>query len=409
MRLDWRGNRQQRLLIQIAALAVLALIAWALMGQSSHRGKPQARPPPGSPVVVTRAQQREVPIILRGLGQVQAYNTQQVKSRIDGNIVSIAFTEGQQVHTGDLLIQIDPRPFEISVAQAQAAQQRDRAQLANARRDYTRDTTLVKSGLVTQQSYDAQKTVVQQLQATLQLDESQARQARLNLDYAAIKAPFEGRTGVRLVDLGNLVRATDQNALLVLTQTQPIFVTFTVPERDLEGVRSAMRKHPVDVRAFDADDQRLVASGHLAVIDNTVDPSTGTVRMKAEFANGDEALWPGEFVNAHVIVDVWDKGVTVPAQALQQGPDGQYVFRVTPQRTAVMTPVEVAQVEASEALVSKGLKAGDEIVVDGAYGLINGARVVIKPPAQVPSQAKAQGPSQANTPGTPALQVGSAR
>jgi multidrug efflux system membrane fusion protein len=243
--------------------------------------------------------------------------------------------------------------------------------------------------------------MVQQLQAVLRLDEAQAKQAQLELDYAAIKAPFEGRTGVRLVDVGNLVRATDQNALLVLTQTQPIFVTFTVPERDLDGVRSAMRKGPVDVRAFDADDQRPVASGRLGVIDNTVDPGSGTVRMKAEFANSDEALWPGEFVNAHVIVDVWEKGITIPAEALQQGPDGQYVFRVTPQRTAVVTPVEVAQVEANEALVSKGLNAGDEIVVDGAYGLSNGARVVIKPPARVPSQP--------NTQGKPALQVGAAR
>jgi multidrug efflux system membrane fusion protein len=399
MRLDWRGNRQ-RLLVRITALAALALIALALIGHSAHRGKPKALPA-GSPVVVTRARQSDFPIILRGLGQVQAYNTQQVKSRVDGNIVSVAFTEGQQVHTGDLLIQIDPRPFEISLAEAHAAQQRDRAQLANARRDYTRDTTLVKSGLVTQQGYEAQRTVVQQLQATLQLDEAQATQALLNLDYAAIKAPFEGRTGVRLVDLGNLVRATDQNALLVLTQTQPIFVTFTVPERDLDGVREAMRKGPVDVRAFDADDQHLVASGRLGVIDNTVDPSTGTIRMKAEFVNGDEALWPGEFVNAHVIVDVREKGITIPAQALQQGPDGQYVFRVTPQRTAVVTPVEVAQVEGNEALVSKGLKAGDEIVVDGAYGLSNGGRVVIKAPGQVPPRP--------NTQASPALQVGTAR
>lgn len=399
MRLDWRGNRQ-RLLVRITALAALALIAWAFIGHSAHRGKPKALPA-GSPVVVTRARQSDFPIILRGLGQVQAYNTQQVKSRVDGNIVSVAFTEGQQVHTGDLLIQIDPRPFEISLAEAKAAQQRDGAQLANARRDYTRDTTLVKSGLVTQQGYEAQRTVVQQLQATLQLDEAQATQALLNLDYAAIKAPFEGRTGVRLVDVGNLVRATDQNALLVLTQTQPIFVTFTMPERDLDGVREAMRKGPVDVRAFDADDQHLVASGRLRVIDNTVDPSTGTIRMKAEFVNGDEALWPGEFVNAHVIVDVREKGITIPAQALQQGPNGQYVFRVTPQRSAAVAPVEVAQVEGNEALVSKGLKAGDEIVVDGAYGLSNGARVVIKAPGQVPPRP--------NTQASPALQVGTPR
>jgi multidrug efflux system membrane fusion protein len=399
MRLDWRGNRQ-RLLVRITALAALALIAWAFIGHSADRGKPKALPA-GSPVVVTRARQSDFPIILRGLGQVQAYNTQQVKSRVDGNIVSVAFTEGQQVHTGDLLIQIDPRPFEISLAEAKAAQQRDGAQLANARRDYTRDTTLVKSGLVTQQGYEAQRTVVQQLQATLQLDEAQATQALLNLDYAAIKAPFEGRTGVRLVDVGNLVRATDQNALLVLTQTQPIFVTFTMPERDLDGVREAMRKGPVDVRAFDADDQHLVASGRLRVIDNTVDPSTGTIRMKAEFVNGDEALWPGEFVNAHVIVDVREKGITIPAQALQQGPNGQYVFRVTPQRSAAVAPVEVAQVEGNEALVSKGLKAGDEIVVDGAYGLSNGARVVIKAPGQVPPRP--------NTQASPALQVGTPR
>lgn len=376
MSLDWRRHRH---LIQIGAVLAIAALTWGLAQLMSG---PLPAPPEPAPSVVTVAtvHASRVPIIRRGIGQVQAFNTDAIKSRVDGNIMVVAYREGQHVRQGDLLVQIDPRPFQIALAQARAAIDRDSVQLTNALRDLARDTALVKPGLVTPQAYDAQGTLVKQLRATVELDRAQADQARLDLEYAAIRAPFNGRTGVRLVDVGNLVHATDQNPLVILTQMQPIFVSFTLPERYLDEVRGAMRRGPVDVLAFDRDDEHAIARGQLTVIDNTVDPASGMVRLKAQYANEDEALWPGEFVNAHVIIAISEQGITVPTFALQQGPNGRFVFRVTPQGTAQMVPVQVAQIEGSDALIEQGLQPGERIVVDGAYGLTDGAPVAVRQP-----------------------------
>lgn len=377
-------RRRHRHLIQIAAVAAAGAVSLWLVNLLSR--PPPAPPPAPNIVTLATAVVRRTSIIRRGIGQVQAFNTDAIKSRVDGNIIVVAYNEGQHVKAGDLLVQIDPRPFQIALAQARAAMERDGVQLINAQRDLVRDTHLVKPGLVTPEAFDAAGTLVKQLQATVDLDRAQARAALLDLDYAAIKAPFAGRTGVRLVDVGNLVHATDQNALVVLTQMQPIFVTFTLPERDLDDVRSAMRAGKVEVIAFDRDDQHPIASGELTVIDNSVDPTSGMVRMKAQYANEDEALWPGEFVNAHVVVAVNEHGITVPTFALQQGPNGRFVFRVTAQGTAEAVPVEVAQIEGSDALITKGLQPGDRVVVDGAYGLTDGAPVTPERSGAAPPQ-----------------------
>lgn len=369
-----RPRNPRRLLIGAGALIVIGGVAWLALWLLSPRPRPTVAP--GTPVAAVVVRESVTPIIVRGLGQVQAYNTDVIKSRVDGNIVDIRYREGQEVTGGDLLVQIDPRPFEVQLAQAQAALARDSAQLENAQRDLGRDVQLVGPGLVTRQSFDAQRYQVRQFNAALKADRAAIGQARLNLVYAAVRAPFSGRAGVRLIDLGNLVQA-DQTSLVVITQMKPIFVLFTLPERDLSALRAAMRKGSVEVVAFDGDDEHALATGQLTVLDNSVDTSTGTVRLKAQYANRDEMLWPGEFVNAHVIVERLERAITVPLAAVQEGPDGPFVFRVTASYAAQVVPVEVGQIEGGEALITRGLKSGDWIVVDGAYGLTQGQRVTI--------------------------------
>lgn len=309
-----------RRLLLAAAVLVIGAGVLALLARHFER-RPAPAAPPGALVRAAVVEASVAPIIIRGIGQVQAYNTDTVKSRVDGNVLAIHYQEGQPVARGALLVQIDPRPFQVQLEQARAALARDSAQLASARRDLSRYTMLVGPGLVTRQTYDTQRYTVRQFQAAIAADQAAIDQARLNLEYAAVRAPFSGRTGVRLVDLGNLVQ-TNQTSLVVITQMEPIFVTFTLPERNLGAVREAMLHGPVEVIAFDGDDERAIATGRLTVLDNTVDPSSGTVRLKAEFANQNEVLWPGEFVNAHLIVQQLEHAITVPLGAVQQGPDG---------------------------------------------------------------------------------------
>lgn len=364
-----------RRLLLAAAVLVIGAGVLALLARHFER-RPAPAAPPGALVRAAVVEASVAPIIIRGIGQVQAYNTDTVKSRVDGNVLAIHYQEGQPVARGALLVQIDPRPFQVQLEQARAALARDSAQLASARRDLSRYTMLVGPGLVTRQTYDTQRYTVRQFQAAIAADQAAIDQARLNLEYAAVRAPFSGRTGVRLVDLGNLVQ-TNQTSLVVITQMEPIFVTFTLPERNLGAVREAMLHGPVEVIAFDGDDERAIATGRLTVLDNTVDPSSGTVRLKAEFANQNEVLWPGEFVNAHVIVQQLEHAITVPLGAVQQGPDGSFVFRVTPANTAQVAPVELGQIEAGRALITHGLESGDRIVVEGGYGLTQGERLAV--------------------------------
>jgi membrane fusion protein, multidrug efflux system len=276
-------------------------------------------------------------------------------------------------------MQIDPRPFEALLEQAQANKAKDQANLENARRDLARFAALLPSGLATtRQQYDTQTALVDQLTASVQADQAQIDAANLNVIYSSVTSPIDGVTGLRLVDIGNLVQASTATPLVVVTQIKPIYMTFTTPERDLDRVRQAMAQHPLEVLAFNGDDTRQLSKGVLKEVNNQVDQGTGTVTLKAEFANQDAALWPGEFVNAHLVLDVVKNGVTVPAGAVQMGPTGPFVYVITDKSTAQVQPVTVTQVEANTALIGKGLQAGDRIVVSGQTNLSPDAKVAVQ-------------------------------
>ncbi len=365
---------RKRVLIAAVVAAAALLLIWIVLAKLM---RPKPKPPPPTPVTVAEAVQGAVPIILRGMGQVQAFNTYTARSRVDGNITAIGYAEGGRVKAGDLLVQIDPRPYRAALEQARAAKARDEAQLADAKVNLKRYGDLLPDGLATKQTFDTQRATVKQLAATLKADDAEIESAEVNLGYTEIRAPFDGRTGQRLVDIGNLVGAAAQTPLVVLTQTQPIFVAFTLPELNLDQVVAAMHRGRVEVQAFDSEDQKPIASGELTVLDNGVDPGTGTVKLKAQFDNRDENLWPGEFVNAHIVTAVRADGVTIPSGAVQMGPNGRFVFRVGAGEKVEVVPVTVGQIESGTALVDEGLKAHDRIVVDGAFGLSAGEVVQV--------------------------------
>ncbi len=376
----------------VALLAVAAFLlasasgVWWLIRGSAHGAaaaeapRDGARPPIS--VLAGRAETRPFPIVIRGIGSAQAFSTVTVKSRVDGNIVKVAYDEGQPVHKGELLVEIDPRPYQAQLEQAEATKAKDAANLENARRDLARDAALVNTNLaVSRQQYDTQKALVAQLAAAVEADQAAIDAAQLNLAYCSITSPIDGVTGLRLVDIGNLVQANAATPLVTITQIKPIFDTFTIPERDLDRVRRAMARGPVTVLAFNSSDDRQLASGLLKVINNSVDQATGTVTLRAEFANRDAALWPGQFVNAHLILKTVKNGVTVPVAAVSMGPTGPFAYVIAPNSTVRVQPVKVVAVENRTALIGAGLKAGDRVVLSGQIDLAPGMRVAVQPSA----------------------------
>jgi membrane fusion protein, multidrug efflux system len=371
----------------IAALAIstAAVLPWVAESFGVAGPAVAAEPPrpvaPGVPVTAGTVTVADVPVFLNAIGAVQAYNMVTIKSRVDGQIVKVAFTEGQDVKTGAPLLQIDPRPFQASLEQAQAAKQKDEAQLASAQADLTRSGALVGSGYRAVQTYDQQKALVAQLQAAIRGDEAQINTAQLNLGYADIRSPIDGRLGARLVDAGNMVRATDAAGLVTITQVKPIFVSFTLAQDNIDQIREHQAKAPLEVRAYSGDNKALLGEGRLTLVDNAIDQTTGTIRLKATFANDDERLWPGRFVNAKVVLTV-RKGVpTVPAQTVQDGPTGNYAYVIKEDDTVERRDVEVAVVQDGIAVVTKGLSPGEKVVVEGQYRLTKGARVRVSAPA----------------------------
>ena len=347
-----------------------------------HRGGPGG--PSGGmavPVVAGKVEEQNVPIYLDGLGTVQAFNTVTVKARVDGQIDKIAFTEGQDVKEGELLALIDPRPYQAALDQAIAKKAQDDAQLSNARVTLKRDEDLIAKKVLDQQSYDTQRFLVDQLVATVQGDQAAVDNARTQLDYTRIAAPLAGRVGVRLVDQGNIIHAGDTGGVVVITQVRPISVVFTLPEQDLQLIRD---QHPgggaqgqMKVVAMGRDQKNQLADGTLAVIDNVIDQTTGTIKLKATFGNDDLRLWPGEFVNARLLLTTREHGLTVPASVVQRGPKGPYVFVIKDDQTVDTRPVKVAQTEDGVALLEDGVKAGERVVVDGQYKLQPGSKVTL--------------------------------
>jgi multidrug efflux system membrane fusion protein len=373
----------------IGAVVIIALAtAVAIWRLSPGTDLPQAAaqaPAPGIPVTAGTVVAQDMPVFLHGIGTVQAYNSVAVKSRVDGQIVGVDFKEGQDVKQGDPLIQIDPRPYEAALEQAQAAKQKDEAQLAGAKLDLQRYEKLLGTGYQTRQSYDNQTALVGQLQAAIKGDEAQINTAKLNLSYADIRSPIDGRLGARLVDKGNLVHANDNTALVMITEVKPIFVSFTLPQETLDDLRENHNQTPLTVRAYTGDGKKQLAEGKLTLIDNAIDQATGTIHLKARFDNEDERLWPGEFVNLRVILSMRRGVPTVPAQTVQDGPNGHYAYVIKPDNTVQRRTVELGSVQDGTAVVTKGLTPGERVVVDGQYRLTEGARV--NPAAASPSGA----------------------
>lgn len=342
-------------------------------GRGDRNGDPNAR----VPVSITPAQRRDLPVYLDGLGSVEAFNTVTVKSRVDGQMMQVNFTEGQEVHKGDLLAIIDSRPYEVALAQAQANLAKDQAQLADAQAIAQRDAQLIKDGIIPQQQYDTQVALTNQLQAATQADQAQIDSAKLNIDYAHITSPIDGRVGFRLVDPGNIVHASDPNGLLVITQMQPIAVIFTLPEDSLPAVNNRMRSGvTLQVKALSRDNGTEIAPGTLLTIDNQIDQTTGTFRLKAVFDNKDRALWPNQFVNARLLIDVKKNAIIIPVAAIQRGDQGNFVYRVNPaDNSAEVVPVTVGVTEGTLASIESGLSPNELIVTDGQDRLRAGARV----------------------------------
>jgi membrane fusion protein, multidrug efflux system len=370
---------------KIATLAVLVIAILATGGVLAARYELQrsaAQPPapiPTVPVVAGVVSSQDVPIYLRGVGTVIAYNTVLVRSQIQGQITKIAFTEGQTVHADDLLAQIDPRPYQAQVDQVTATRDRDRAQLANAQANLGRYTQLGEKGWATPQLVETQTAQVAQLQSAVKADEALIEAANVQLGYTSLTSPINGVTGVRQIDVGNIIHPTDPNGLVVVTQIEPISVIFTLPETDLPQIQQQQQvaNGPLRVLAYSQDGTVKLDEGKLTLVDNEILQTTGSIRLKAEFPNTAHRLWPGELINVWLLLDTRHNGLTIPASAVQRGQNGSFTYVITPDNTVQVRPIKVSQVNQGQALIDVGLTANEQIVVDGQYKLQAGSHVTI--------------------------------
>src|SRR5579871_1645631 len=395
---------------QVVTLGILAAVCAFLVGCSSsadskQQQKAQAAGPHAISVAVAPVQKQDVPVYLSGLGAVTAFNTANIKSRVDGQIMKVNFREGQEVRQGDLLIEIDSRPYQVQVEQMQAQLFRDQAQLRDAKLNLERYTALIPSGSIAQQQVDTQKALVDQLEGTVRNDQAQIDSAKLNITYCHITAPFNGRVGLRQVDPGNIVHASDTNPMLILTQLHPIAVIFTLPEDVLGNVAKHMRASTLEVDAFSRDDQTKLATGKLLTIDNQIDPTTGTAKLKAVFDNQDNKLWPNQFVNADLLLETRKNSTVVPTAAVLRGPQGTFVYTMNPDKTVEDKQVTVALTEGTLTVVSSGVNPGDTVVTDGQDKLQRGSRV--EPRAGAPSSNPNGAPTAAGSGSARHVAVGS--
>jgi len=376
----------------LALAAVLGGTAWLVRARSAARGagapaSSNAAAQRAVPVVSATVVRRDVPTWLEGLGTVTAYYTITVKSQVDGRLDQVLYKEGQAVKKGQLLAQIDPRPFQIQLHQAEGALARDKAQLANARLSLERNKTLLERKLVAQSSVDDATAAVGQLEGTVEVDQAAIESARLNLDYARITSPVEGVTGVRLVDPGNLVHANDANGIVVVTQLDPIAVLFTLPQDDLPRISAQMERGRLEVRAYSRDGATLLGTGWLELIDNQINQATATLRLKAVLPNPHHALWPNQFVKARLLLGTHPDALVVPATALQRGPSGTFVYVIGKDDTVAVRPVKADPPLGQVAIVDQGISEGERIVADGQGQLRPGTKVAPRDRTPGPEQA----------------------
>jgi multidrug efflux system membrane fusion protein len=376
-------GRWKRAALQVAAVVVCVGAAGVVAIRTSSAQHADTKPddpaPPAIPAVVARATRQDVPIYVTGVGTVQAYESVLVRARVDGTLMQFPVTEGQDVRQGDLIAVIDPRPYQAALDQANAKKQQDEAQLANARLDLARFRSLSTQDFASRQQVDTQQALVDQDAAMVAGDDAAIEAAKLNLDYCFIRSPVDGRVGIRLVDPGNLIHATDTTGIVTITQIHPISATFTLPQDELPRVQTDMNHSALPVLAYASDDSTELDQGTLLTPDNTIDTTTGTIRLKATFPNPHNKLWPGQFINAHLQIGATRNAVTVPPGAIEHGPDGLYVYVVGPDSIAKRQPVTIGYQTAQLAIVATGLSGGETVVVNGQSRLQQGTRVAANP------------------------------
>ena len=379
-----RLMREPRVLAAGAALVVIALLAWHWIG-AWLKAPPVVKPTPVA-VDVATVERADVPVYREGLGTVQAFYTVTITARVDGQIEKVAFKEGQHVKKGDLLVQIDPRPYQAALGVALATHARDEALLANARLDMQRYEQLAPEDLASKQTVDTQRALIAQLTAQVRGDAAAADNARTQLEYTAIRSPIEGRTGVRLVDPGNIVHASDTAGMVVVTQLQPIAVMMSLPEESFGELSAALQRGPVVATALSRDDRDVLDTGTVELIDNQIDQATGTIRVKSIMPNPQQRLWPGQFVNVRLQTEIRQQALTIPASALERGPEGTFTYVVRPDSTVAATPIAVGEQTGDIVVVERGVSAGERVVTSNQYRLQPGTLVR----ANGPEAARAQ-------------------
>jgi multidrug efflux system membrane fusion protein len=395
-KLRLKKARVSRVITVLALAAVGALVGCSGSADSKQQ-KAQAAAPRSVSVATAPVQRQDVPVYLEGLGAVTAFNTANIKSRVDGQIMKVNFQEGQTVKEGELLIEIDARPFQVQLEQVQAQLFRDQAQLRDAKLNLDRYTTLIPSGSIAQQQVDTQKALVDQLDGTVRTDQAQIDNAKLQIVYCHITAPFTGRVGLRQVDPGNIVHASDTNPMLILTQLQPIAVIFTLPEDLLPNVAQHMRQGTLEADALDRLKNKL-ATGKLLTIDNEIDPTTGTAKLKAVFDNKDNQLWPNQFVNVNLLLETRKNSTVVPTAAILRGPQGTFVYAVNTDKTVQDRAVTVSLTQGDTTVITAGINPGDTVVTDGQDKLQRGSR--IEPRSATPSGGRSSPGNGMSNPGS---------
>ncbi len=397
------GRRRRRWWLWMLAASLLAIAAYTQLGPKTggEKTKPGAAPPgPGLPVSAVAARQGDIGVYLTGLGSVSPIHTITVKSRVDGELMKVYYREGQIVSKGSLLAEIDPRPFQAQLTQAQGQMIRDQALLRNARLDLERYRVLSAEDSIARQQYDTQKSLVQQLEGTVKFDQGQIDNAKLQLIYSRITAPVGGRIGLRVVDPGNIIHATDTTGIAVITQLEPITVIFTIPEDSLPPVLDRLRAGAhLQVDAYNREQSRKLSTGTLLTTDNQIDPNSGTVRLRAQFQNKDHALFPNQFVNARLLLETRHGAILVPTAAIQRTAQQSFVYLIKPDQTVTARQVKLGPAEGDHTAIDEGLSPGDLVVVEGAERLREGSKVAVKgqgpgTPGKTPEKTSEQPPGK---------------